>query len=305
MPVARADVFQPLFLSLMLVVTGATGHLGRGILTELLRHVPASQLIATARDPAQTTNLAARGVQVRVADFADAASLAAAFAGATQVLVVSPNKLGAEGQQLSRTALETARAAGAGRVLYTSQVAAAADSAFAPAVSHAAAEAVLADLGVPYTALRNGYYAESALFHLGRSFETSELRAPEDGPVSWTTRADLAEADARIMAQDGLYDGLTPPLVAAEAYTLAELAVIASELLGREVKRVVLTDAQWTQEQVAQGLPAPVAELLLGSYRAMRRGEFARTDPTLAQLLGRRPQTMREFLAARLPAAGA
>ena len=289
----------------MLVVTGATGHLGRGILTELLRHVPAGQLVATARDPQQAADLAAQGIQVRAADFADAASLDAAFAEATQVLVVSPNKLGQEGQQLSRTALEAARAAGASRVLYTSQVAASADSAFAPGVNHAAAEAVMAGLGVPYTALRNGYYAESALFHLGRSFETGELRAPEDGPVSWTTRAELAEANAALLVGAAQPSGPTPPLVAPEAFTLAELATLASELLGREVKRVVLTDAQWQQEQVAQGLPAPVAELLLGSYRAMRRGEFASTDPALGQLLGRRPHTMRDVLAELLRPAGA
>lgn len=289
----------------MLVVTGATGHLGRGVLDSLLHRLPASQLVASARDPEKATGLAEQGVQVRQADFADPASLAAAFAGATQVLVVSPNKLGEESQQLSRHAIETARAAGARRILYTSQVAASPDSAFAPALNHAAAEALLAGLGLPYTSLRNGYYAESALFHLGRSFETGELRAPEDGPVSWTTRADLAEANAAVLADEGRFDGPTPPLVAPEAYTLAELAAIASELLGREVKRVVLTDAQWQQEQVAQGLPAPVAEMLLGSYRAMRRGEFASTDPTLGQLLGRRPRTMREFLAERLQPAGA
>lgn len=284
----------------MIVVTGATGHLGRGILNNLLHRLPASQLVASARDPQQANNLAEAGVQVRQGDFADPASLATAFAGATQVLVVSPNKLGEEGQQLSRHAIEAAHKAGARRVLYTSQVAAGADSAFAPALNHAAAEALLAESGLPYTSLRNGYYAESALFHIGRSFETGELRAPEDGPVSWTTRADLAEANAAVLAAEGSFEGPTPPLVAPEAYTLAELAAIASELLGREVKRVVLTDEQWKQEQVAQGLPAPVAELLLGSYRASRRGEFATIDPTLAQLLGRRPQTMRDVLTAML-----
>ncbi|RZK51594.1 MAG: KR domain-containing protein, partial [Hymenobacter sp.] len=149
----------------MIVITGATGHLGRGIVTSLLHRLPARQLVASARNPEQATALAEQGVQVRQGDFADPASLATAFAGATQVLVVSPNKLGAEGQQLSRHALEAARAAGARRVLYTSQVAAQTDSAFAPAVNHAAAEALLAGLGLPYTSLRNGYYAESALFH--------------------------------------------------------------------------------------------------------------------------------------------
>lgn len=171
----------------MILVTGATGHLGRGILTELLPRVPAGQLAASARDPEKATELTEQGVRVRQGDFADPASLATAFTGATQVLLVSPNVLGEAGQQLTRNAIEAAQAAGVGRVLYTSHMAAQPDSAFAPAVNHAAAEALLAGLGKPYTSLRNGYYAESAMFHLGRSFETGELRVPEDGPVSWTT----------------------------------------------------------------------------------------------------------------------
>ncbi|MGI4870560.1 MAG: SDR family oxidoreductase [Janthinobacterium lividum] len=284
----------------MIVVTGATGHLGRGILEKLLPRVPTGQLAASARDPEKATELAKQGVTVRQGDFADPASLATAFAGATQVLVVSPNVLGEEGQQLTRNAVEAAQAAGVHRVLYTSHMAAQADSAFAPAVNHAAAEALLAKMGMPYTSLRNGYYAESAMFHIGRAFETGELRAPEDGPVSWTTRADLAEANAAVLAEEGSFDGNTPPLVAPEAFTLAELAAIASELLGREVKRMVITDAQWRDEKIAQGLPAPVAELLLGSYRAMRRGEFAATGPVLEQLLGRRPHTMRDVLTSLL-----
>ncbi len=289
----------------MLVVTGASGHLGRAVLEELLRRVPADHLIASVRDPQKAPGLTERGVQVRAGDFAEPTSLASAFAGATQVLVVSPNQLGEAGHRLTRTAIEAARAAGARRVLYTSHMGARADSFFAPAVNHAAAEAFLAEAGLPFTSLRHGYYAESALFHIGRGFETGEIRAPEDGPVSWTTRADLAAVDALVLAEEGRLDGVTAPLTAPEAFTLAELAAIASELLGREVRRVTVTDEQWCADKVAQGVPAPMAEMLLGSYRASRRGDFATVDPTLAQLLGRRPHTMREVLAGLLKPAAA
>ena len=108
----------------------------------------------------------------------------------------------------------------------------------------------------------------------------------------------------RRQAGEGHFDGLTPPLVAPEALTLADVAAIASELLGREIKRVVVTDEQWRRDKLAQGMPPQFVELLLKSYRDMRAGVFAAPDPTLGRLLGRRPQTMRDFLAARLqPAA--
>ena len=123
---------------------------------------------------------------------------------------------------------------------------------------------------------------------------------PEDGPVRWTTRADLAEADARVLAAEGRLDGITPPLTALEAFTFADLATIASELTGREIRHVPVTDAQWGREKLAQGGPAPFVDIMLGTYRAMRRGDFAAVDPTLGQLLGRRPHSMRDLLAGLL-----
>jgi NAD(P)H dehydrogenase (quinone) len=290
--------------SAMLVITGATGKLGSQIIEALLRHhVPASQLIASVRDPQKAIALVAQGVRVRAGDFTQPEGLATAFAGADQVLVVSPDQIGEAGRQLSRTAIEAARTAGARRVLYTSHMGAQADSptqdqAFIK--DHAAIEAFLGQAGLPFTALRHGYYAESALHHLSRGFETGEIRVPEDGPVSWTTRADLAEADALVLSKEGQFDGITPALTAGEAFTFSYLATIASELTGRAIKHVPLTDAQWRNEKRAQGVPEQFVAIMLGTYRAMRRGDFAAVDPTLGQLLGRRPYTMRDVLAGLL-----
>ena len=293
----------------MLVITGATGKLGSQVLHHLLQRVPTNQLVASVRDPQQAAALLEQGVRVRAGDFAQPDGLASAFAGATQVLVISPDQLGEPGRRLSRTAIDAAYAAGARRVLYTSHQGAQADSptqdqAFIK--DHAAIEAYLMQTGQPFTALRHGYYAESALHHIGRGFETGEFSTPEDGPVSWTTRADLAEADARVLAEEGRLDGITPPLTAPETFTMAELAAIASELTGRAIRHVTVTDAQWRATKLAQGMPEPFVDIMLGTYRAMRRGDFAVVDPTLAHLLGRRPDTMRDVLTRLLqPAATA
>ncbi|AMR27626.1 NAD(P)-dependent oxidoreductase [Hymenobacter psoromatis] len=281
----------------MLVVTGATGQLGADIMQHLLRTMPANELAASVQNPGKATALAARGVQVRAGDFARPDSLPAAFAGASQVLIISVNKLGEEARRLHRAAIEAARAAGARRILYTSHQGARADSFFEPALNHAASEAMLAEQGVAFTSLRHGFYAESALQMMGHGLQEGVIRAPEDGPVSWTTRADLAEADALILAQEGRFDGITPPLTALAAVTLDEVAAIASEVAGREIKRVTISDDEWRQATIARGVPAPMAEMLLGTYRSARRGDFAAVDPTLATLLGRPPQTMRDVLA--------
>lgn len=284
----------------MIVITGANGQLGAAIIENLLRTLPAQELAASVRDPSQAAALAARGVQVRAGDFAQPDTLRTAFAGADQVLIVSANKLGEEARRLHQAAIEAARAAGARRILYTSHMGARPDSFFEPALNHAASEAMLAAQGVPYTSLRHGFYAESALHMVGRGLQAGLLRTPEDGPVSWTTRADLAEADARLLTEPGRFDGPTPPLTAAEAVTMADLAALASEVTGREVRHETVTDDEWVQAQVAHGVPEPVAKLLLGSFKASRRGDFAAVDPTLETLLGRRPQSMREVLARAL-----
>lgn len=278
----------------MIVVTGATGQLGRAVIEGLLARMPADRIVASARDPAKAAALAERGVVVRHGDFSDPESLATAFADADQVLVVSVDQLGENGRRLHRTAIECARRAGARRVLYTSHMGTHASSPFS---DHHAAETVLAGAGMPFTALRHGFYAESALHLVGGGFEAGEIRAPEDGPVSWTTRADLAEADAVVLADEGRLDGITPPLTAQEAFTMEDLGVIASELTGREIRRIVVPDDEWRDGKIAQGAPAPMADALLGMYQAARRGDFAAVDPTLEALLGRRPQSMRDVLA--------
>ena len=138
-----------------------------------------------------------------------------------------------------------APAAGVRRVLYTNHAGARPSSPFAPAVDHAATEAFLAAAGVSFTSLRHGFYAESALHLIGRGLQAGEIRAPEDGPVSWTARADFAEADAILLAREGRLDGITPPSTAPEAFTMADLAAIASELAGREIRRVTVSDEEW------------------------------------------------------------
>lgn len=283
----------------MIVVTGASGQLGREIIHQLLGKVAAKQIVASVRDPQKATALTAKGVQVRTGDFNDPSGLRTTFAGAEQVLIVSVDKLGEAALRMHHDAILAARSAGARRVLYTSHMGARADSAFVPAADHAATEALLAEGGA-FTSLRHGFYAESALHLIGRAFETEELRTPEDGPVSWTARNDLAQANAIILADEGRLSGITPPLTAPEAFTMAELAAIASQIAGREIRHVTLTDEQWLNEMIAQGRPAAMAELLLGMYKAARRGDFATVDPALQALLGRRPLTMRDVLAGAL-----
>lgn len=286
----------------MIVVTGATGQLGRLIVEQLVQRVPASQVGASVRDPGKAAGLATLGVRVRQGDFNNPASLRHCFEDAEQVLIVSSNARARGEDTLTqhRSAIDAARAVGARRIAYTSHMGASATSAFPPMLDHSATEDMLRQCGLAWTALRHGFYAASGIALMGDALRTGVLEAPADGKVSWTAHADLAEAAAVILAHEGRYDGPTPPLTGTEALDLTDLAGIASALLQRPVERQVIGDAALRAKMVARGAPGPAVDIALGLCAASRNGEFARVDPTLERLLGRNPTTVRDLLAAAI-----
>jgi uncharacterized protein YbjT (DUF2867 family) len=233
---------------------------------------------------------------VRRGDFTDPHTLAGAFEGATQVLIVSTSQTGQAAVAQHVAAIDVARDAGAKRIVYTSHQGAAEDSAFAPMPDHATTERYLSKTGRPFTALRNGFYASTVPYLLGRALETGELVAPADGPVSWTAHADLAEAAAIVLADQGRFDGPTPPLTAPDALDLTDIAGILTDLTGRTIRRVVADDDEWTAAMIGHGVPADQANMLLGMFHAARRGEFATTGPDLEKLLQRPATPVRSIL---------
>jgi len=280
----------------MIVVTGATGALNGATLHHLLQRMPASSVAVAVRDPARAQHFADLGVAVRRGDYADPGTLPGAFEGADQLLLVSSSDPGADAVSLHRAAIDAAVAVGVGRILYTSHQGAAPASPFGPARDHAATERLLADSGVAWTSLRNGFYAHSLEWLAGPWRETGVIAVPADGPVSWTAREDSAEAAAAIIASGGGYDGPVT-LTAASAPTFQEVAVVASEVTGRDVGRVLVDPDEWVAAQVAAGRPDFVARFLLGMYEAAQEGYFAGVDPLMGVLLGRAPRTVRDLLA--------
>lgn len=287
----------------MIVVTGATGQLGQDIVRRLAAHVSSSQIGASVRDPAKADDLAALGVRVRRGDFAEPDTLPQAFEGATQLLLVSSNAGAYGGDPLAqhRAAIAAARDAGVKRIVYTSHMGVGDRSAFPPMRDHFATEEMLRDSGLAWTSLRNGFYAASAVALMGDASTTGSIEAPADGKVSWTAHADLAEAAALILADEGRFDGPTPPLTASESLDLSDLATIASELTGRPIRREIITDDEQRTRMAARGAPPRAADMVIGLYVASRTGEFAATDPTLERLLGRKPIPMRDVIAAKMP----
>ncbi|WP_329275726.1 NAD(P)H-binding protein [Streptomyces sp. NBC_01451] len=280
----------------MLIVTGATGHLGSLIVNRLLERIPADRIGVSVRDVSKAAGLAERGVRVRAGDFTEPDSLKHAFEGAERVLVVSAAIRGGGALTANSAAIDAAREAGAQRILYTSHQAASPVSLFPPQQVHAATEEHLKRQGVPYTALRNGFYASALGYYIGSALKTGTLAVPQDGPVSWTAHEDVAEAAALSLAENGGLEGVTPPLTAPRALDFADVADVLGRITGRTVTRVVMDDDEWVSAAVAGGMPRPAAEFSLTMFAASRNGEFNVTDPTLEATIGHPAKTVHEVL---------
>ena len=282
----------------MIVITGATGKLGKLIVEALISRIPSDQIGVSVRDPEKAAGLEQQGVRVRIGDFSQPETLLNAFEGASQLLIVSSNARAFGGDPLAqhRAAIAAAKTVGVRRILYTSQIASSPASAFAPAQDHSATEVMLAETGIAWTALRNGFYADSAPLFMGRDWRKGIIQAPGDGKVAWASHSDLAAATAAILVGVQTFEGPTPPLTGAENLDLTDLAAIGSSIIGSTVTREVLSEDAFREQAKQRGLPDAFVNISLGYYEASRRGEFGKVDPTLENLIGRRPKTMREVL---------
>lgn len=281
------------------LVTGASGHLGRLTVHALLeRGTAASDVVATARDTADIADLAALGVVVRRADYADPTSLKEAFAGVDRVLLVSSSAVGQRIDQ-HRNVIEAAREAAVELLAYTS-IANAGTATMLLAADHQATERLLADSGLPVALLRNSWYVENYTAQLPASLEHGAvLGSAGEGRVSAATRADYAAAAAAVLVADD-QAGRVYELGGDTAFTLAEYAAVLAEVSGTEVAYRDLPAADYAAALVAAGLPEGYAAVLADSDEGLARGELHTGSGDLARLLGRPTTTLREAIGAAL-----
>ncbi|GAA2163806.1 NAD(P)H dehydrogenase (quinone) [Humibacillus xanthopallidus] len=269
-----------------LLVTGASGHLGRLVVDSLLeRGVPASDVVVIARTPESVADLAERGVEVRRADYDDRTSLDAALADVDRMLLVSGSAVGQRIAQHTNV-IEAAKAAGVGFVAYTSITRADASD-LVLAAEHRATEELLAASGLPHALLRNSWYLENYTGQVGTALEHGVvLGAAGTGRVSAATRADYADAAAVVLAGEG-HEGQVYELGGDEAFTLGEYAAVLSRVAGREIAYRDLSVDEYTAALVATGLPQGYAAVLADGDRGLAQGALFTDSGDLSRLIGR------------------
>jgi NAD(P)H dehydrogenase (quinone) len=276
-----------------IVVTGATGQLGRHVVGALLeRGVSARDIVATGRSIDKLADFAAQGVDVRAIEYSDPASVAAALQGARRVLLVSGSEVGQRVEQ-HRTVIEAAKAEGVELLAYTS-IANADTTGMKLAAEHKITEAILRESGVPFVLLRNGWYLENYTGQLPGTLAQGALAGSAgDGRVSAAARVDYAHAAAAVLVAEG-QAGQVYELGGDEAFTLAELAAEISAATGKEVRYNNLPAEDYAGLLKGVGVPEAFADILADSDLGIARGDLLVSTGDLRTLIGRPATSLAE-----------
>lgn len=290
-------------MSETLLVTGASGHLGRAVINHLLgeQKIAPANIIATTRNPENLADLAAKGVTVRVADFDDPASLEEAFSGADRVLIVSTGELDLKSDRRLKqhqTAVAVAKAAGVSHLLYTSMPNPEPGSPVLFAGDHYGTEQAIKASGIPYTIFRNGWYQENLFMSLPHAISAGKwYTSAADGRIAHGARDDMAAAIAAGLAS-GSKESRVYTLTGPHAYTTNEIAALVSEVTGKPLEVIQLPDEALTEGVKAAGLPEDFARIIVSFDVNTRAGRIAEVTDAVEKLSGRKSRTLKQFLEA-------
>ena len=286
-----------------ILVTGATGNIGRKTLQKLLDHRPANELTGLARDPARAADLAAQGIEIRQGDYFDPAALVRAFTGIEKVLLV-PSPAFTDRSTQHYNVITAAKEAGVRHLLYTPMIRPEGSGSSIPEVTapDLFTLQVLQDSGLDYTIAAHPPFIESLPNYIGANAVESGVRVPAGaGRVGAATYEDLAEAQAVLLTEPG-HENRRYSLHGTPAVSFADIAGILSDLHGTDVAYSTVTEEQYVAQMVAAGLPGSVADFLLAWVRGINAGEWDNPSGDLEKLLGRKPTTVREYLRDNYPA---
>ncbi len=283
----------------MIVVTGATGKLGRHVIAGLLEHVAPTEIVAAVRSPEKAADLAAQGVQVREADYDKPETLHTAFAGADTLLLISGSDLGADRAAQHQNAIDAAKTAGVKLLAYTSELHAD-TSPLMLAQVHKKTEESIRNASLPFVFLRNGWYFENQTAALGPALQQGAIVGTAGGGrFASAAISDYAAAAVAVLTEPG-HENKVYELAGDTPYTLSELAAEVSRQSGKPIAYHNLPPEDYQNALVGFGLPAFMAELLVDAEQGAARGELDSASRDLHTLIGQPTVTLSEAVAAAL-----
>ncbi|QFZ74876.1 NAD(P)H-binding protein [Streptomyces fagopyri] len=280
-----------------IVVTGATGHLGRHVVEGLLEKIPADRITAVVRDPEKAADFAARGVRIAVADYNEPETFGTVFSAGDRVLLISGNEFDKGRVNQHQVVLDAAKAAGVALFVYTS---APGGLTAALADDHRGTEQAIADSGITYALLRNGWYNENYTENLAPVLQYGAVtQAAGEGRIAPAARADYAAAAVAVLTGEG-HENKTYELNGDTAWGFAEYAAEIAKQSGKEIVYNAVSVEAFTGILAGAGLPEPLAAIIAGVDASIEKGELAATGGDLSRLTGRPTTPIAESIAAAL-----
>ncbi|MFJ8044535.1 SDR family oxidoreductase [Kitasatospora sp. NPDC096147] len=283
---------------MMIVVTGATGQLGRLVVEGLLAKVPASELAVAVRSAGKAADWAAEGVTVREVDYNRPETLATAFEAGDRVLLISGSEVGSRVPQHTAV-VEAAKAAGVGLLAYTS-ILGGDEATFRLAEEHQATEAAIRASGLPFVLLRNGWYTENYTANAAVAVEHGAVVGSNgDARIATAARQDYADAAVAVLTGEG-HEGAVYELSGDEAWSFSEYAAALAAHTGKPVGYQDVPAETHREILVGAGLPEGFAAILVDVDAAIARGELDRDKGVLSTLIGRPTTPLAATVAAAL-----
>jgi NAD(P)H dehydrogenase (quinone) len=280
-----------------IVVTGATGHLGKFVVEGLLEKVPAEQITAVVRSEEKAAGFAARGVKIAVADYSAPETFDGVFAAGDRVLLISSSEVDKGRAAQHRVVIDAAKAAGVALLAYTS---APGSLTAALADDHRSTEEALLASGLPYTLLRNGWYHENYTEQLAPVLQYNAVtHAAGEGRVSSAPRADYAAAAVAVLTGEG-HENQTYELGGDVAWSFAEYAAELSAQTGKEIANNPVPGDALVGILTGAGLPEGFAAVLAGVDASIEKGELAISSGDLSRLIGRPTTPLADSIATAL-----
>lgn len=281
----------------MILVTGATGQLGKIVINNLLNKTTANQIAALVRDPDKAADLKAKGVDIRVGNYNDLTSLNHAMTGIEKVLLISGTDEEHRIQQ-HQNVVDAAKQAGVQFIAYTGRFMRDPDlSANHLMDGHFKTDALIKESGLKYALFQNALYMDSLLLFLGgkQVFETGIAIPAGHGKVAYALRSDLGEAIAKVMLEDSGESHIYK-LTASEAWSFDDVAAALSDLSGKTITYTPIDRPTFEAQMIKRGLPASTYEQIGGFYSDIRDGQLDEVTSEMEHVLGRKPTSLKDGL---------
>lgn len=281
----------------MILITGASGQLGRQVVDKLSSLISTENISVLIRDKNKSGIILNEAITIKIGDYNDYSSLINAMSGIRTVLLISSNDI-INRFNHHKNVIDAAKEAGVQKVVFISGLLNNIETSALkiPMDALFRTEIYLKESGLDFTILRNTLYMENIAKYIGDNVLESEIFFPaENGKVAYAQREDLAEGIAKILVSDN-YLNQTITLTGDHEYSFTDIAKILTDLSGKEVLYTSPETSKYVDLLLKNGIPDALVNISLAFATAIKNGDLDFKTSALHKILGRKPKSLENYL---------